>query len=229
MRVRVSSLAAVAIIGLAAAAGCKGKEEATPTDTAGAATAPVTTEAPGDTTHAVRREVQVQLDSARDFFAKKDTASAARLLRGAASFARDESKDVADDVKKALEESAARLDSLADGIGKGTTKKVDDVLARSHYAEVQYHLDRAMHAWGQKAAMRSGEELVMATDHLERSAKDASVKLDAAAMKSVQQARDLGSRLSKGAAVSAQEFSDATSPFQRTVQEYGARFGGGRG
>lgn len=179
-----------------------GETKKTDTVVADAATAKVTTQA-GEVM-GTRQEAQAYADSAMMSFTAKRDADAAKFIRAAAGFTRDQSDGATEPAKAALIASANELSDVAARVEQGqvsTKGSLRYVCARMHLAEAQLHCTQALDAWKQAQPGATSAEMVMLADHFERAAADAAQPLDAATRKSLSTARELAAKLANGVAV----------------------------
>jgi len=101
----------------------------------------------------------------------------------------------------ALQSSAKELQMLVERLERGeplTTRLLDRVVANANRAEGQHHLTRPAAAIEHSDYGDAGEELLMAVDHLERSALDLRRPNDAEADPALSDARELGRSMLQG-------------------------------
>lgn len=191
-----SSLTVFAGMLVACAPGETKKTDTTAVEPAAAKVAPQAGDVMG-----ARQEAQGYLDSAMaSFTAKRDT-SAAKFIRAAAAFTRDQSEAAAEPAKAALIASANEMSDLAVRVeqGKVSTKgTLRYPFARMHLAEAQLHCTQAIEAWKQAQPGATSAEMVMLADHFERAAADAALSLDAPTRQSLAGARAIAAKLDKG-------------------------------
>jgi hypothetical protein len=217
-RIGAASLIAAALVGCGPSQDAQRAKDSAVAAAAQAAQAKVISQA-GEVLTA-RREAQAHLDSARTAFVARNMASASASLREAATFARAHADSAAEPAKKALVSSAVELDALAARVAKKGVRSVstlDDAFARLNLAEAQLHCTRALDAWKDQKTGVTAAEIVMITDHFERAAADANVKLDSAAKQSVTVARAVANKLSQGAAVPAGEVDSALTALDKAI------------
>lgn len=130
-----------------------------------------------------RHEAQAQLDSARDALRRGHAAQAIPVLRTAARFF----------AGRAAPRTAAELERLADELQAGRAVSADEVIAasaRANLAEADHHRAAAALAWGRTERTNTGDELVMAVDHLERALADAGRPVPATTRQALAEARE---------------------------------------
>ncbi len=149
-------------------------------------------------TLAERTEPQHFFDQARAAFATEDRVGAASALRqGAAYFhaipdtASAAVRVTLDDVERSLSALADRLD----GASAVTVRELERAFVSANLAEAERHHALSTIVWARRDTLRTGEELVMAVDHLERAAKDARIALGAKATRELAAARKTGTAL----------------------------------
>ena len=150
---------------------------------------------------ATRQEAQASFDSARAALIRDDDAESARHLAEAAAFMRSHAAKAEIGAIAALQGSAKELDMLAERLARGeplTTRMLDRVVANANRAEGQHHLTRAVAAIADRDYQHAGEELLMAVDHLERSALDLRRPNEAEADPALSDARALAGRMVRG-------------------------------
>lgn len=122
-----------------------------------------------------RHEAQADLDAARDALAAGATPRAAHALRTAAAFFAGHAVRPDAGGRTALTAAAAVLGALADTLDRGGPVTVGEVVAASrlaNLAEAEHHRVAAGAAWAHGQRSDTGDELVMAVDHLERALTD---------------------------------------------------------
>jgi hypothetical protein len=151
-----------------------------------------------------RREGQMYFDGARTAFVTKRAADASQALRDGAAFTRRQSISAASPAKEALVSSADELEKLASRVRAGTVKSVqtlDYAFARTQLAEAQLHCTRALSAWRATDAAATATEIIMLVDHFERAAADAAQPLAPATQQTLDAARSLADKLTRGGSV----------------------------
>jgi hypothetical protein len=226
MRTRTCTTALAAVCSLLAVSACTRSEDSRPaaetTTSAGATQATAEEQTPYIATE---EEWQARFDTIRMTYTR-DTAAAAAALRSAAATARREAAEASEATKAALTRSADELDSLAASVygrARRSQRSLDSAFARLEQAEGLNRLAHATDAWAKERHARAGESLNAAADYLERSAKDAGVKLDAAATKVAANARALNDRLSQSAQVTADEFRKSAADLDAELHKLGDR------
>ena len=150
---------------------------------------------------ATRQEAQASFDSARAALVREDYNESARHLAEAAAFMRSHAAQAEIGAIAALQGSAKELEMLTERLARGeplTTRMLDRVVANANRAEGQHHLTRAAAAIADRTYGHAGEELLMAVDHLERSALDLHRPNDAEADPAHSDARILAGRMVRG-------------------------------
>lgn len=143
-----------------------------------------------------------QFVSAMRAYARKDYKAAAGDIRAGSRELRRESARANADAREALDTSAARLDTLADSVEKGTQgaeKSMKTDFARAEHALALEHRARAAEAWSRKQYDRTGRELKAAADRLQDGADWLGGHASADASKAVSDARAAGDKLASGA------------------------------
>jgi len=123
---------------------------------------------------ATRVEAQESFDRARSALLRGDFLETARQVEWAAAFMRSHAEEAGPGVVAALQGAAKELDVLAERLQNGappTVRTLDRVFANANRAEAQHHLARVVASLGKPDRRATGEELLMAVDHLERSAQ----------------------------------------------------------
>jgi len=169
--------------------------------TSPAASAPVSAAVADPSPLATRREAQESFDSARAALVREDYGESARHLAEAAAFMRAHAAQAEIGAIATLQGSAKELEMLAERLARGeplTTRMLDRVVANANRAEGQHHLTRAAAAIADRNYGAAGEELLMAVDHLERSAVDLRRPNEAEADPALSDARALAGRLVRG-------------------------------
>jgi len=150
---------------------------------------------------ATRTEAQESFDSARATLVRGDYDESARHLTEAAAFMRSHAAQAEIGAIAALQGSAKELEMLVERLERGeplTTRMLDRVVANANRAEGQHHLTRAAAVIEDRDYGAAGEELLMAVDHLERSALDLRRPNDAEADAALADARALGQSMVRG-------------------------------
>jgi len=150
---------------------------------------------------ATRKEAQESFDRARAALVSGDYDETARQLGEAAAFMRSHAAEAEIGAIAALQSSAKELQMLVERLERGeplTTRLLDRVVANANRAEGQHHLTRAAAAIEHSDYGDAGEELLMAVDHLERSAVDLRRPNDAEADPALSDARELGRSMLQG-------------------------------
>lgn len=162
-------------------------------------TVPAAAEEPGPL--ATRQEAQESFDRARAALVHEDYAESGRHLAEAAAFMRSHAAEAEIGAIAALQGAAKELEVLAERLARGepqTTRMLDRVVANANRAEAQHHLTRAAAAIADRDYRHAGEELIMAVDHLERSASDLRHPRDAEADPALSDARWLADLMVRG-------------------------------
>jgi hypothetical protein len=222
-------VSAALVLGVAAAGGCRQSEQAGTQATATTTPAPVAT-TPSDTTLSagaigVRSEAQDHFDRSRAAFAKKDMKTASAELHDASVFMRDHADSTTGFAKALVARSARELDSLSREVGSSTVtspERLDHVFAHANRAEAERHYALATRAWAQRQATRTGEELTMAIDHLERAAKDAGLAADTAMTSSMVRTREVANGLLQGGTAPT-GVDEALKDVELQLRRFGAR------
>jgi hypothetical protein len=217
------------LLGVAFAAGC-GRAEQSRTETTAATTTPAVTATPTETTLSAgaigtRSEAQDHFDRSRAAFLKQDMKTASAELHDASVFMRERADSATGFAKALAARSASELDSLAQKVGASSVTSpasLDHVFAHANRAEAERHYALATRAWGQHQAKRTGEELTMAIDHLERAAKDAGLKADTALTHSMTNAREVANGLLQGGTAPT-GVDEALKDVELQLRRFGAR------
>ena len=172
-------LSMVALVALASAIGCSLRPADDLADRRVPQAPPASSSTPAVAAEpsplAARQEAQESFDSARVALVREDYGESARHLSESAAFMRSHAAHAEIGAIAALQGSAKELEMLAERLTRGETLSVrmlDRVVANANRAEGQHHLTRAAVAIADYAYGDAGEELLMAVDHLERSALD---------------------------------------------------------
>jgi hypothetical protein len=150
---------------------------------------------------ATRQEAQASFDSARAALVREDYGESARHLAEAAAFMRSHAAEAEIGAIAALQGAAKELEMVAERLARSeplTTRMLDRVVANANRAEGQHHLTRAVAAIADRDYRRAGEELIMAVDHLERSALDLRRPNETQADPALSDARSLADRMVRG-------------------------------
>jgi hypothetical protein len=178
-----------------------------PTAALPASTDSLITEAAAGTL-AMRSEAQAHFDRSRAALTQRDSKAVASELRGAARLFRSYADSVAGEMSRQVVETARELENTAREAEEGrllTEAVLLRSFARANRVEAQRHHARAMAAWSAHDTVRTGEEMLMAVDHLERAVKDADVELDSAQRADLDRGRALGARMLNRSAPTANE------------------------
>ena len=176
--------------------------------TSPAAPAPVSAAVAEPSPLATRQEAQESFDSARAALVREDYGESARRLAEAAAFLRAHGAQAEIGAIAALQGSAKELEMLSERLAQGeplTTRMLDRVVANANRAEGQHHLTRAAAAIEDGTYGHAGEELLMAVDHLERSALDLRRPNESEAGPALSDARALAGRVARGGVPSRDE------------------------
>jgi hypothetical protein len=128
-------------------------------------------------------------------FAKGDTAKASQQIRKAATYVRNESKEVAANARADLEKAAEALDKLGREVKNGTVKSGDDL--RRTFARVDHALAVAWHKTAeeaQDAGKDAGDALRKAGAALDGAARWSGTKLKQGAQASLQALQKAGKK-----------------------------------
>jgi hypothetical protein len=211
-RVMSRGMSIVALVAMASALGCSVMPADDLTDRRVRQAAPASSSvppAPGvPGPLATRQEAQESFDSARAALVRDDYGESARQLAEAAAFMRSHAAQAKIGAIAALQGSAKELEMLAERLTRGealTTRMLDRVVANANRAEGQHHLTRAAAAIADYDYGDAGEELLMAVDHLERSALDLRRPNEAEADPALSDARALANRMVRGGVPSRDE------------------------
>jgi len=215
MRAQISRNTLAALVALLASTACKRGEESRGVETATSA----------GTLALTQGDWQPALDAARASF-KRDGSATVRTLRSAAVVVRQEARDANEIGGVALTRSADELDSLGTSIENGaerSERSLDNAFARLEHAEALNRVANATGEWAKQERARAGEELRSGVEHFERAAKNARIDLDARGTKAAADARELGRRLSDGAAATTNEFLRTVTALDTQIRRLGAR------
>lgn len=228
MRYQVIVPAAL-LLGVAVAGGCRQSEQSGTQATATTTPAAVATTRAETTLSAgaigMRTEAQDHFDRSRAAFVKKDMKTASTELHDASVFMRERADSATGFAKALAARSATELDSLARTVEASSVTSpasLDHVFAHANRAEAERHYALATRAWGQHQAKRTGEELTMAIDHLERSAKDAGLAADTAMTSSLVRAREVANGLLQGGTAPT-GVDEALKDVELQLRRFGAR------
>jgi hypothetical protein len=193
----------VVLITVALVASCDAGSADRLTDTRAspAAPAPGPAAAVEPSPFAMRQEAQESFDSARASLVRGEYGESARHLADAAAFMRLHAAEADIGAIAALQGASKELESLVERLARNellTTRMLDRVVANANRAEGQHHLTRAAAAIADRDYRHAGEELIMAVDHLERSALDLRRPNDTEADPALSDARALGERMARG-------------------------------
>lgn len=150
---------------------------------------------------AMRQEAQASFDSARAALVREDYDESGRHLAEAAAFMRSHAAAAEIGAIAALQGASKELEMLAERLARGeplTTRMLDRVVANANRAEGQHHLTRAVAAIADRDNRHAGEELIMAVDHLERSALDLRRPNESQADPALSDARSLADLMMRG-------------------------------
>jgi hypothetical protein len=222
-------VSAALLLGAAVASGCRqadqssGEATGTTTPAAVATTQAETTLSSGAI--GVRSEAQDHFDRSRAAFAKKDMKTASAELHDASVFMRDHTDSTTGFAKALVARSARELDSLSREVGSSSVTspaRLDHVFAHANRAEAERHYALATRAWAQHQARRTGEELTMSIDHLERAAKDAGFAADTAMTSSLIRTREVANSLLQGGTAPT-GVDEALKDLELRLRRFGAR------
>jgi hypothetical protein len=216
MRAHISVSTLAALGALLASSACKRGEESR---------AFVETATSAGTLALTQGDWQPALDAARASF-KRDGSATARTLRSAAIVVRQEAREANDVGGLWLTRSANELDSLAVSLSSGakrSERSLDSAFARLEHAEALNRIANATGEWAKQDRARAGKELTSGVEHFERAAENVGIDLDARATQAAADARELGRRLSDGAAATTNEFLRTVTALDTQVRRLGDR------
>ncbi len=174
---------------------------------------------------ASRLECQEALDAARTALVRKDVDRCVTSLAQAAAFLRTEAIAAPPEARTALVAAADEFEMLLANVAKNrarTSRDFDRVAARAHTAETGLHLSRAREALLKDDDVRAGQEYFMASDHLERAAKDARLRADPVVQVAIADTRSLATEMMNGMAVVPDEALKATQEIQAAIRRIDA-------
>ena len=222
-------VSAVLVLGAAVAGGCRQSEQSKTEATSTTTPAAVATTSAETTLSAgaigVRSEAQDHFDRSRAAFMKKDMKTASTELHDASVFMRERADSATGFAKALAARSANELDSLSREVGASSVTspaRLDHVFAHANRAEAERHFALATRAWTQHQARRTGEELTMAIDHLERAAKDAGLAADTAMTSSLVRTREVANGLLQGGTAPT-GVDEALKDVELQLRRFGAR------
>jgi hypothetical protein len=128
-------------------------------------------------------------------FVKGDTAKASQEIRKAATYVRNESREVSASAKEGVEEAAASLDKLGRDVKNGTVKSGDEL--RKTFARVDHALAEGWHKTAEEAknsGKDAGAALKKAGAALDGAAKWSGTKLKQGAQASIQTLQKVGKK-----------------------------------
>jgi len=138
---------------------------------------------------------------AHDSFVKKDTKSATAEIRKEAAFIKSLSERTANASREPLMTSAKNLETLADGVEKGTVtsaKELEDTFANASKALAKHYSLKADESLANKDEKKAGKDLKAAADYLEASYKWAGTKADNSGIVAIKNARETAKKMEKG-------------------------------
>lgn len=197
-------MSVVGLVAAASAIGCSLRPADDLTDrrvTQATSASPVSPAPPVPSPLGTRKEAQESFDSARAALVRGDYDESAKHLAEAAAFMRSHAAQAEIGAIAALQGAAKELEMLVERLERGeplTTRMLDRVVANANRAEGQHHLTRAAAAIEDHDYGDAGEELLMAVDHLERSALDLRRPNDVEADPALSDARELGRSMLQG-------------------------------
>lgn len=167
-----------------------------------------------------RHEAQADLDAARDALGSGAPAPAAAALRSAALFFAGHAAAPGAAAGPALDAAATALARLADEVDAGQPVPASAVVAasaRANRAEAEHHRLAAARAWAQWQRSNTGDELVMAVDHLERALADEGRPVPAATRRALAEARDDACTLMRDAEVPPARVDESLAALGRAI------------
>jgi hypothetical protein len=172
-----------------------------------------------------RQECQLALDSARRALIRNNIDGCTTNLADAAAFFRAEATKAAPDARSALIEAATGIETLLANIAHARTRTprdFDRVFAKAHTAEVRLHLSHFRVALFEHDHRRAGEELLMATDHLERATRDARLRDDRAVNAAIANAHSLALEMVRGTSIVPDEATRVTGEISVAIDRIAA-------
>jgi len=163
---------------------------------------------------------------AHDDFLKKDYKAAATEIRKAVAYVKLEGGRAAMDSQKALNASAQELETLANGVEKGTVKdvkKLDDAFARADQALAKSHYVKASESWGKKLYDKTGYELKAATYNLEKAASWAGGEASSVTSTAVKDGRAVTGKLISGTGWAVDEVGKAIDSVGQGIEQLGKK------
>lgn len=200
---------ATAVLWSAVASACTSETPQVASETTAATPPPESAAAPpvrdsgaAGGTLAMRSEAQDHLDRALNARLRRDGKAMAIELRAAAQFFVAAADSASSQIRTDAGTTARELNGLAREAESGelaSEVQLERLFARANRTEAARHHARAEAAWTAHDTARTGEELLMAVDHLERAVKDAKLTRDTTTDATIDRGRRTGTTLLRGA------------------------------
>jgi hypothetical protein len=170
--------------------------------------------------------VEQFFQKAKEDYLKKNMDSAARQIRKASSYMKDESAKASAAGKEALKASIMELDKLADDVKKGTVtsvKRMDKSFARAYASLASNAHVKSTEYWAKKEREKAGDALDSAANYLERSFAWADQKVETGTKDVIKKSKDLSLKLKKKGAVMTEEVGKVLKEAGNSIQEFAKR------
>jgi hypothetical protein len=153
-------------------------------------------------------EINVHLDAAHEHFLKRELARAGDEIRAAASRLADAAADAPAGARKDMTDAAHGLEKMESDVRSGAMTSIESLdhhLAQASASLARSHYLRATDAWVARDGRKAGHEIVAAVDELERGTKRLGHALSSEAATFARHAREFGSKLAEGTAMTESE------------------------
>ena len=176
----------------------------------------------------VSEQPQRHFGGALEAQAKQDYQAAATEIRKATSYVRLEAGRTTNETKKALEKSAAELDTLAVSVEQEALKDATALVkafAHSNYALAVAHRVKAAESWVRQEHGKAGDELKAAAHGLESAAGWAGAEAKAGAASAVANTNALGDKLVSGTTWTREEVAKGFESLGTAINALGQKIG----
>ena len=150
------------------------------------------------TSAAPANEPEEHFRKARESFLKKDFKAAAAEIRKGEAILKSETRHATEEAKEALTASSRELETLAQGVEKGTvtsTQELRRAFARADLALAKQHYQKAAASWSKKEIKKAGHELKAAANDVELASAWGGHKLEATTAAVIKDARAVAAKL----------------------------------
>ena len=164
---------------------------------------------------------------AREYFMKGDLEEAAHNIRVGAAFLQLETSRAAKAEKKALNDSAIELKTLANSVEKGSVTMggiLEEAFARAEYAMAQHHYQKAVAYETAEDYEKMTRAMEAASGHLLSAIFWADEEMDQGDITAIKESQSTARKSTKGASMAKKKLGEAAKSLGRGLKNFGKKF-----